>query len=103
MMFLLTNVILQGFLLYMLSKELRTLDKFGGQMHLCDFGAHSGSCPEGKNCIGPGGTAYTPDRLFDWKLWTTRVFVRDSLKQLFPDRADEIQDVVDPGEYGFGN
>lgn len=38
MMFLLTNLLLQGFLLYMLSKELRTLDKFGGQMHLCDFG-----------------------------------------------------------------
>eukprot|EP00439_Symbiodinium_sp_Y106_P086531 s100_g33.t4 len=101
MMFLLTNLLLQGFLLYMLSKELRTLDKFGGQMHLCDFGAHSGECPEGKNCIGPGGTAYTPERLYDWKLWTTRVFVRDSFKALFPDRAEDIEEMVDPGEYGL--
>lgn len=63
-MFLLTNLVLQGFLLYMLSVEERTLEswlfggmpiallcgvwtvtklelkaKFGGQMHLCDFGA----------------------------------------------------------------
>ena len=31
-------------------------------------GAHSGECPEGKNCIGPGGTAYTPVL---WRIFST--------------------------------
>merc|ERR1711879_1108204 len=33
----------------------------------------------------------------------TRLFVRDSLKVIFPDKADEIQASVDPGEYGMEN
>lgn len=101
LLFLLTNIFLQGFLLYMLSKEERAIDKFGGQMYLCNFGAHLSNCPDAPNCIGPGGTRYTPSRLFNWDLWTTRVFIRDSLKLIFPERADEIQAKVDPGEYGL--
>ena len=26
---------------------------------LCDFAAHLENCPEGPNCIGPGGTSFT--------------------------------------------
>lgn len=99
--FLFVNVVLQGFLLYMLSKEERIMDQFGGQMYLCDFAAHLTSCPDGPNCVGPGGTAYSPGRLFDWDLWTTRIFVRDSLEKVFPDRAAEIHQQIDPGEYGI--
>jgi hypothetical protein len=95
------NVVLQGFLLYMLSKEERIMSKFGGQMHLCDFGSHLEGCPDGPNCIGPGGTEYTPSRLYDWNMWTTRVYVRDSLKALFPEKSDLIDEKVDPGEYGL--
>jgi hypothetical protein len=29
-----------------------------------------------------------------------RTFVRDSLKALFPDRVEEIEQKIDPGEYG---
>lgn len=101
MMFLLTNLVLQGFLLYMLSVEERTLAKFGGQMHLCDFGAQYNNCPDASNCVGPGGTIYSPDRMYNWGVWTTRVFVRDSFKSLFPDRAEEIEATIDPGEYGL--
>lgn len=101
--FLFSNVILQAFLLYMISTEERIVNKFGGQMHLCDFAADISSCPGGMNCIGPGGTSYTAERLYDWKAWSTRVFVRESLKLLFPDRADEIGQAVDPGEYGLEN
>eukprot|EP00440_Ansanella_granifera_P041960 gb/GFBE01045489.1/.p1 GENE.gb/GFBE01045489.1/~~gb/GFBE01045489.1/.p1 ORF type:complete len:304 (+),score=47.21 gb/GFBE01045489.1/:1-912(+) len=33
-------------------------------------------------------------------MWSTRSFVRDSFKAMFPERAHEIQEKVDPGEYG---
>lgn len=99
--FLACNICLQGFLLYMISKEERIMSKYGGQMHLCDFGAEIVNCPDGPNCIGPGGTTYTSARLYNWEMWNTRVYVRDSLKALFPDRGDEIMDKVDPGEYGL--
>jgi len=85
----------------MISKEERVMSKYGGQMHLCDFGAEIQNCPHGTNCIGPGGTTYTSARLYDWEMWNTRVYVRDSFKALFPDRADDIMDKVDPGEYGL--
>ena len=75
--------------------------KFGGQMHLCDFGANIQNCPDGKNCKGPGGTSYTSERLYNWEMWATRMYVRDSFTALFPNRADEIMDAVDPGEYGL--
>lgn len=85
----------------MLSKEERVMSKFGGQMHLCDFGAAFDRCPDAPNCLGPGGTIYKPSRLYNWEMWTTRMYVRDSLQALFPDRLDEIHEKVDPGEYGL--
>jgi len=99
--FLLANILLQGFLVYMIAKEERINDKFGLQMHLCNFGAGLPNCPEGPDCIGPRGTSYTPERLYDWEMWRSRTFIRDSLAALFPERLDEINKLVDPGEYGL--
>merc|ERR1719424_264752 len=76
------------------------MDKFGGQMRLCDFGAHLRECPNGSNCIGPLGTIFTPHRLHAWSLWSTRRFVQASFLSMFPDRAAEITVAIDPGEYG---
>jgi len=98
--FLLVNYITQGLLLYFIAKEELIWDAFGGQMFLCDFGKDSGGCPAGANCIGPGGTVYSPPRVYNWEMWTTRVYVRDSLKALFPDKIDDINTFADPGEYG---
>eukprot|EP00931_Biecheleriopsis_adriatica_P038714 TRINITY_DN22139_c0_g1_i2.p1 TRINITY_DN22139_c0_g1~~TRINITY_DN22139_c0_g1_i2.p1 ORF type:complete len:363 (-),score=69.00 TRINITY_DN22139_c0_g1_i2:197-1285(-) len=100
-LFLVMNLTLQGFLIFMISKEERINDKFGGQMHLCDFGAHIENCPDTSNCVGPGGTVYTPDRLYNWEMWAIRVYVRDSLLKLFPHREAEVNLTVDPGEYGL--
>eukprot|EP00439_Symbiodinium_sp_Y106_P082214 s279_g21.t1 len=119
LLFMIMNNLLQGFLLYMISKEERIINKFGSQMFLCDFAAHHQNCPHGSNCVGPGGTVVTPtrvdkaacwsefskpdavgrqrSRLYDFDLWT---FVRDSFKLLFPEKEQEIMDKIDPGEYG---
>lgn len=99
--FLVTNLVIQGFLLYMISKEERVMSKYGGQMHLCDFGAEIQNCPDGPNCVGPGGTTYTSARLYNFQMWATRSYVRDAFKAIFPDRAADIDEKIDPGEYGL--
>lgn len=99
--FLVSNVLLQCFLLYMISKEERINDKFGGQMHLCNFGVGVPDCPNASDCTGPRGTMYTPSRLYDWSMWANRIFVRDAFEALFPDRMAEISKFIDPGEYGL--
>jgi len=43
----------------------------------------------------------TYSRLYDYNTWHTRTFVRDTLKAVFPDRADDIEEAGDPGEYGL--
>lgn len=85
----------------MIGEEQLVMFPFAGQMHLCDFGASIAECPDAANCQGPGGTSYTPSRLYDYAIWGTRVFVRDSLKMVFPNREDEIDSTADPGEYGM--
>eukprot|EP00933_Yihiella_yeosuensis_P025476 TRINITY_DN19776_c0_g1_i1.p1 TRINITY_DN19776_c0_g1~~TRINITY_DN19776_c0_g1_i1.p1 ORF type:complete len:442 (-),score=84.88 TRINITY_DN19776_c0_g1_i1:489-1814(-) len=99
-MFVIVNYSAQGLLLYMIAKEENVWDLFGGQMFLCDFGADSGNCPGGPDCVGPSGTIYNPSRVYGWNLWSTRTFARDTLKQILPDQAEHIQKVIDPGEYG---
>eukprot|EP00441_Pelagodinium_beii_P041220 CAMPEP_0197637248 /NCGR_PEP_ID=MMETSP1338-20131121/12532_1 /TAXON_ID=43686 ORGANISM="Pelagodinium beii, Strain RCC1491" /NCGR_SAMPLE_ID=MMETSP1338 /ASSEMBLY_ACC=CAM_ASM_000754 /LENGTH=353 /DNA_ID=CAMNT_0043209645 /DNA_START=86 /DNA_END=1147 /DNA_ORIENTATION=+ len=91
----------QGALLYFIAKEELVWNSFGGQMYLCDFGRDSGQCPDVPDCMGPGGTALSPPRIYSWDLWAMRTYVRDSLKVLFPDRADDINKFADPGEYGL--
>lgn len=99
--FLLVNYAAQGLILYMIAKEEGVWDLFAGQMYLCDFGRDSNNCPDGPDCVGPGGTPFSPPRVYSWDLWTTRVYVRDSLVALFPHLKDEIHKNVDPGEYGI--
>lgn len=98
--FLLVNYVAQGCILYMIAKEENVWDAFAGQMFLCDFGKDSNDCPDGPDCVGPGGTIFSPPRVYGWDLWSTRVYVRDSLVALFPHMKDEIHKNVDPGEYG---
>ncbi|CAK8999099.1 Uncharacterized protein SCF082_LOCUS5920 [Durusdinium trenchii] len=69
-------------------------------MWLCDFGAPLEDCPSSPSCTGPGGTQVDGPRLYDFRSWSTRNFVKDSLKKIFPDRESEIDEEIDPGEYG---
>jgi hypothetical protein len=100
LVFVFANIAVQGWILVMFSKEQLVMNKLSGRMSLCDFGAHMDQCPEGPGCLGPGGTRFEPLRLYPFTQWSTRTFVRDTLKIVFPERADEIQNRVDPGEYG---
>lgn len=99
LLFLFLNFYLQSYLLRMLAKEQHVMDVFAGKMHLCDFGAFIENCP-GLGCLGPGGSDLTPPRMYGFEAWVNRNFVRDSLKAIFPDRIDDIEHLVDPGEYG---
>lgn len=98
-MFLVLNIYLQAYLLKMLAKEEIIMDGFAGQMFLCDFGADLTDCP-GPGCRGPAGTDITGPRLYNWDAIVNRNFVKDSLKTLFPEKIDEINANIDPGEYG---
>ncbi|CAL1147065.1 unnamed protein product [Cladocopium goreaui] len=99
MLFLL-NFVLQSMLLSEIAREQNVLDLFAGQMWLCDFGAPLEDCPSSPSCTGPGGTLVDGPRLYDFKSWSTRNFMKDSLKRLFPERESEIDEEIDPGEYG---
>lgn len=100
-MYLAINVLVQLTFLYMISKEEEVMDAFAGQMYLCDLGADVERCPDGPGCLGPGGTQYSAPRMYPFSQWATRNFVRDSLKAIFPDKIEQINQYVDPGEYGL--
>jgi len=107
-LFLILNLALQGFLLSTLNQEAHLMNPYAGQMHLCDFGATAYECSVPGNedavgCKGPGGTDITLPRLYGYTTWSTRVFVRDALKKLFPEKEKEIAEYSDPGEYGLEN
>merc|ERR550534_1604742 len=97
------NIILQGYILYLLNSEELVFNKLAGRMYMCNMGANLGNCPDGPGCTGPAGTRYTPSRLYNFGTWSTRVFVRDSLTMMFPDKKDVIMDRIDPGEFGMEN
>jgi hypothetical protein len=101
--FLAVTFSLQLFLLAMIRVETHTMESFAGQMHLCDFGKTIQDCPNAPNCRGPGGTVFTYPRLYDYDTWALRSFVRDSLKSIFPEKAEEIHAKADPGEFGLEN
>jgi len=85
----------------MLARREMVLDAFAGQMFLCDLGAGCMNDDPAVSCTGPAGTTITPQRLYSFDTWVTRTFVRESLKAIFPDKQDEIQEKIDPGEYGL--
>lgn len=103
--FLILNCLLQWMLVYELVKEAQVMNRFSGVMWLCDFGAQKDGCPEADGCRGPGGTRMTPSRSYAYNQWSLQKFVKDSLlavfsESQFPDRHQEINDNIDPGEYG---
>jgi hypothetical protein len=101
-LFVLLNYFVQTLFVYYIYDSQTNMNPFGGQMHLCDFASHISSCPNGPDCTGPGGQAIPdPGALYPFDIWYTRGFMRDSLQQLFPDKLEEIQNKVDPGEYGL--
>jgi len=84
---------------FFMSKSENVIDKFSGQMFLCDFGKNV-AVHEGPGSIGPGGTNMSAPRMYAFNDWVTRNFVRDSLEKIFPDRKRSVHEVADPGEYG---
>lgn len=100
--FLLLNYLVQTLFIYYIYDSQTNMNPFGGQMHLCDFASHVASCPDKPNCHGPGGKEFQdPGSLYPYDVWNTRKFVRDSLQALFPHMKHEIEQKVDPGEYGL--
>lgn len=101
-LFVVLSIVTQLLILMMMEKHETVLDPFAGQMFLCDMGAFcTGIDEDPQACKGPGGTTISPPRLYSYDIWSTRVFIRDSLKAIFPTKAEEIDKVADPGEYGM--
>jgi len=99
-LFLLLNVFIQWMMLYSLMKADSVMDKFSGQMYLCNFGAEKLGCPDGPGCMGPGGTRFTPSRSYSYQQWNIQNFVKNSLKAVFVEHEADIESKIDPGEYG---
>lgn len=96
------NIVVQMWLLCFIGEASQVMAPLGGQMHLCDFGAYLDECPEGGDkCMGPGGTLYTRTRLYSYMQWNIQTYVKNALLEIVPEKADEIQAKVDPGEYGM--
>lgn len=91
-LFLFLNIGIQFCLLRLIGKEESVMDLYSGQMYLCDFA---------DGVRGPLGTEITPARTYPFDQWITRLFVKDSLKAIFPHEADRIETLVDPGEYAL--
>jgi len=97
------DLFLQSLILMMLAKHEVINDTFAGEMFLCDMGAGCNgiNANSGATCTGPAGTNITPPRLYSYDIWSTRVFVKQSLQTIFPDQAKEIGEKIDPGEFGI--
>jgi len=100
-MFMVLNFALQILFVYYIYDSQTNMNPFGGQMHLCDFASHINNCPNAPNCIGPGGEVMSDASvIYPFDIWYTRKFVRDAMLQIFPDKTDQINTLLDPGEYG---
>lgn len=97
------NYILQISAIILIGEASQVMDVLAGKMHLCDFAKDLDACPNATGCVGPGGTRFTPPRLYSFDIWSVRMFLRDSLIALMPGQKDEIMANVDPGEYGMEN
>lgn len=91
----------QLLLLTYLGESTQVMAPLGGQMHLCDFGANLDNCPDAQNCVGPGGTKYTHTRMYGYTQWAIQKFVKEAFVQMHPDRLEDINTKIDPGEYGL--
>eukprot|EP00930_Biecheleria_cincta_P041346 TRINITY_DN28331_c0_g1_i1.p1 TRINITY_DN28331_c0_g1~~TRINITY_DN28331_c0_g1_i1.p1 ORF type:complete len:453 (+),score=75.90 TRINITY_DN28331_c0_g1_i1:47-1405(+) len=97
------DLILQLFIVMMVSKHENVMNGFSGQMFLCDLGAGctDNTANSGPACTGPAGTDITPGRTYSFDIWNARQFVKSSLLAVFPGQADVINKNVDPGEYAM--
>mmetsp|Transcript_8054 Transcript_8054/g.18836 ORF Transcript_8054/g.18836 Transcript_8054/m.18836 type:complete len:423 (-) Transcript_8054:148-1416(-) len=107
-MALAVNYLVQGSLVMLVGEATQIMAPLGGQMHLCDFGAHLDECegPGGTwipECTGPGGTQFAPPRLYGYTQWAVQKFIKQALLDVVPDQEEVINDKVDPGEYGLEN
>lgn len=100
LMYCSVNIAIQGCILALFSKEQSVWNAFASRMNLCDFGATLDQCPNAPGCTGPGGTQFQPLMRYSFIQWMNRNFVKSSITALFPERADEIADIIKPGEYG---
>jgi hypothetical protein len=74
-------------------------------MHLCNFGKNFDVCESTggrvSDCIGPGGSNFSAPMIFaNYDTWATRIFVKESLLKVFPNKTADINHQVLPGEYG---
>eukprot|EP00928_Gymnodinium_smaydae_P043743 TRINITY_DN29256_c0_g1_i1.p1 TRINITY_DN29256_c0_g1~~TRINITY_DN29256_c0_g1_i1.p1 ORF type:complete len:459 (+),score=64.64 TRINITY_DN29256_c0_g1_i1:66-1379(+) len=97
------NIALQLLLVCFIGEATQIMAPLGGEMHLCDFGKNLDACPGEPHCTGPGGTLYTRTRLYGYTQWAIQKFTRDALLQIMPDKQEQIEAHVDPGEYGMEN
>jgi len=101
------NLFLQLSLVVFVGEATQIMNPLGGQMHLCDFGARLDSCTGPgttvPGCQGPGGTQFSPPRLYGYTQWAVQKFTKQALLDVLPDKEDAINEKVDPGEYGMEN
>jgi len=96
------NLCIQMVILYHVELETNVMNYYCGQMHLCSFGQSFDRCPDSLDCTGPGGSTYSPARLYsNYGVWSTRMFVQSALLAVFPQHKAQIEENVDPGEYGM--
>ena len=102
------NYLVQFALVMFVGKATQIMNPLGGQMHLCDFGADLDVCkgpdaPFQPRCTGPGGTQFSPPRLYGYTQWAVQKFTKQALLDVLPDQEGLINEKVDPGEYGLEN
>eukprot|EP00445_Apocalathium_hangoei_P079095 CAMPEP_0204175906 /NCGR_PEP_ID=MMETSP0361-20130328/47169_1 /ASSEMBLY_ACC=CAM_ASM_000343 /TAXON_ID=268821 /ORGANISM="Scrippsiella Hangoei, Strain SHTV-5" /LENGTH=485 /DNA_ID=CAMNT_0051134629 /DNA_START=99 /DNA_END=1553 /DNA_ORIENTATION=- len=108
-LFLVLNFGLQTFLIAMIGEEIVNWGRYASKMHLCDFAAGAGveaDCGGRPNCVGPGGTNATAARLYDFDIWSLRIFMKQSLETVLPHSRfvmEEVDQQVDPGEWGMSS
>lgn len=95
------NIFMQFALLYQLNLESAVMNYYGSQPHLCNFGQFYDMCPGSPDCTGPGGTTYEiGGHVSRFSTWNMRVFARNSMLLLKPNRTETIHKNINPGEYG---
>ena len=102
------NYVVQFALVMFVGEATQIMNPLGGMMHLCDFGAELDDCkgpeaPFQPRCTGPGGTQFSPSRLYSYTQWAVQKFAKQALLDVLPDQEDLINEKVDPGEYGLEN
>lgn len=98
--FLFLNVFIQASLLTYVSREEYVKEPFGGEMYLCDFGSRAEN-DKGDRGRGPGGSEFSVARIHDFTTWQTRRYAERAFLALFPEKTKEINEHVDPGEFGL--